>query len=205
MPASDYRRPLKALVFMLALLPLFVMGVGVVQNNLGPDPAEALAHMSGEWGLRFLLITLVITPLRLLTSTGEWLHYRRMLGLFAFFYAFVHLLVYCVFLLELQWQDLWADILERPYITVGFAALVLLVPLAITSTRGWQLRLGRNWQRLHKLIYLAMTLVLLHLLWQARSDLGEPLFYTVLFLVLMVLRLSVVQRKMKQWRGNKAR
>ncbi|MBT6580056.1 MAG: sulfoxide reductase heme-binding subunit YedZ, partial [Cellvibrionales bacterium] len=101
---------------------------------------------------------------------------------------------YCVFLLGLQWQDLWADILERPYITVGFAAWLLLLPLAATSTKRWQRKLGRQWSRLHKLIYIVSALVLLHIIWQARSDLAEPLVYVLIFLVLMLFRLPIVKR-----------
>ena len=193
----------KIALFALALVPLALMLNAAIQNNLGPDPAQALAHMSGDWALRLLLITLAVTPIRMLTGVAAWIQYRRMLGLFAFFYACLHLLVYAVFLLELQWQDLAGDILERPYITVGFTALLILLPLAITSTRGWQRRLGRKWKRLHKAIYLAMALVLLHILWQARSDIAEPLFYIGLFFLLMAFRMPVIKRRLS--RGQSAR
>jgi len=189
-----YRRYIKVFVFLLALLPLLQLFLGVLQNSLGPDPAKALSHMSGEWALCFLIITMAITPLRIITRSSEWVHYRRMMGLFVFFYAVLHLLIYCVFLLGLQWQDLWADILERPYITVGFGAWLLLLPLAVTSTKRWQRKLGRQWSRLHKLIYIVSALVLLHIIWQARSDLAEPLVYVLIFSVLMLFRLPVVKR-----------
>ncbi len=189
-----YRRYIKVFVFLLALLPLLQLFLGVLENSLGPDPAKALSHMSGEWALRFLIITMAITPLRIITRSSEWVHYRRMMGLFVFFYAVLHLLIYCVFLLGLQWQDLWADILERPYITVGFGAWFLLLPLAATSTKRWQRKLGRQWSRLHKLIYIVSALVLLHIIWQARSDLAEPLVYVLIFLILMLFRLPIVKR-----------
>ena len=189
-----YRRYIKVFVFLLALLPLLQLFLGVLQNSLGPDPAKALSHMSGEWALCFLIITMAITPLRIITRSSEWVHYRRMMGLFVFFYAVLHLLIYCVFLLGLQWQDLWADILERPYITVGFGAWLLLLPLAVTSTKRWQRKLGRQWSRLHKLIYIVSALVLLHIIWQARSDLAEPLVYVLIFSVLMLFRLPIVKR-----------
>jgi sulfoxide reductase heme-binding subunit YedZ len=192
--AVKYRSYIKVFVFLFALLPLLQLFLGVMQNSLGPDPAKALAHLSGEWALRFLIITMAITPLRIVTRSSEWVHYRRMMGLFVFFYAVLHLLIYCVFLLGLQWQDLWADILERPYITVGFGAWVLLLPLAVTSTKRWQRKLGRQWSRLHKLIYMASALILLHIIWQARSDLAEPLVYVLIFSVLMLLRLPIVKR-----------
>ena len=193
-PVIKYRSAIKVFVFLLALLPLLQLFLGVLQNSLGPDPAKALAHLSGEWALRFLIITMAITPLRIFTGSSEWVRYRRMMGLFVFFYAVLHLLIYCVFLLGLQWQDLWADILERPYITVGFGAWLLLLPLAVTSTKRWQRQLGRQWSRLHKLIYIASALILLHIIWQARSDLAEPLFYLLIFSVLMLLRLPIVKR-----------
>lgn len=197
---KHYRNAIKSVLFVVALLPMAAMLYGGFQESLGPDPAKALAHMSGEWALRFLILTLAITPLRMLTKSSEWIHYRRMLGLFAFFYALSHLLIYCLFLLALQWNELWEDIIERPYITVGFTALLLLLPLAVTSTRGWQRRLGRNWQRLHKLIYVAVALVLLHFVWQVRSDFAEPLVYALLVGVLMAFRLS----KVKVWLASRA-
>ena len=191
---KNNRTVFKGLIFLLALLPLVLLVLGVLQDSLGPDPAKALSHMSGDWALRFLMLTLAITPLRLLTHSSEWIHYRRMLGLFTFFYAFIHLLIYCLFLLGLQWQDLWADIIERPYITVGFLAWLLLLPLAVTSTNQWQRKLGRQWARLHQLIYVVGVLVLLHIIWQARSDLAEPLLYVLIFLLLMCLRLPLIKR-----------
>lgn len=186
-----YRTKIKIIVFLLSLLPLATMCVDVIQNTLGPDPAEALADRSGEWALIFLLLTLAITPLRRVTANTQWVHYRRMVGLFAFFYAVIHLLVYLLFLLALRWQELWTDILERPYITVGFTAFLLLLPLAITSTYGWQRRLGRRWKQLHKLVYIAAILALTHLWWQMRSDVGEALWYTLLFGSLMLLRIRL--------------
>jgi len=192
------RIAIKVLVFLLALLPLVSLVQGVLQDSLGPDPAKALSHISGEWALYFLMFTLGITPLRLLTHSSEWVHYRRMLGLFTFFYALIHLLVYCLFLLALQWQDLWMDILERPYITVGFLAWLCLLPLTVTSTNKWQRKLGRQWSRLHQLIYIVSALVLLHIIWQARSDLFEPLIYVAIFFLLMLFRLPLVKRKINR-------
>ena len=190
---KQYRKPIKIAIFLLALLPWVLMWIAAVQESLGPDPAKVLSHISGEWALRFLVLTLAITPIRLISQSAEWIHYRRMLGLFAFFYAVNHLIIYCLFLLALQWQELWADIVERPFITVGFLALLILLPLAITSTKNWQRKLGRNWARLHKLIYIAVALVLLHFIWQARSDLTEPLVYTAVVIVLMLFRLPKVK------------
>lgn len=183
------RNFVKPVLFALCSLPFLNLLWAALSNNLGPDPAEALADASGEWTLRLLLVTLAMTPLRQLTGQPHWVGYRRMLGLFTFFYAAVHMLVYLVFLLGLQWQRLWEDLVERPYIIAGTAALLLLLPLAITSTRSWQRRLGRRWKKLHRLVYVAAVVALLHLWWQVRSDAGEAWLYTVLFALLMVPRI----------------
>ena len=185
---KEYRLACKVAIFILTLVPLFLLVINIVNNDLGPDPAKAMAHITGEWAMRLLLVTLAISPLRKLTGTTEWIHYRRMLGLFTFFYASLHLLTYCLFLLELEWRHLWEDILERPYITVGFLAWVILLPLAITSTKGWQRRLGRRWIQLHQSIYAALLMVLLHLIWQVRSDFGEALVCACIALILMSFR-----------------
>ena len=185
---KEYRFTCKVALFILILVPLFLLFIDVVNNDLGPDPAKAMAHITGEWAMRLLLVTLAISPLRKLTGTTEWIHYRRMLGLFTFFYASLHLLTYCLFLLGLEWRQLWADVLDRPYITVGFFAWMMLVPLAITSTKGWQRRLGRRWPQLHRCIFIALLLALLHLIWQVRSDLSEVLVYVFIALFLMSFR-----------------
>lgn len=190
------RTAIKVLVFLLALLPMLTLILGVLQDSLGPDPAKALSHISGEWALRFLILTLAITPLRLITRSSEWIHYRRMLGLYTFFYALIHLMIYCLFLLGLQWQDLWEDILERPYITVGFFAWLLMLPMTFTSTNRWQRKLGRRWVRLHQSIYAVSALVMLHIIWQARSDLAEPLFYLFIFSILMLVRIPLIKERL---------
>lgn len=186
--ARQNRMPIKVAVFILACVPLCVMVFSVLNNTLGPDPAEALAHMTGEWSWWFFLLTLLITPLRKLTSSPEWIQYRRMLGLFAFFYVVLHLLVYLVFLLGLQWQNFYSEALERPYISVGLLAFILMLPLAVTSTQGWKRALGIKWKKLHQLIYIAAIAVLIHLWWQVRSDYTEAIFYTVIVFGLFALR-----------------
>lgn len=193
---KNNRAKIKGLVFLLGLIPLLMLFLGVAQDSLGPDPAKALSHSSGEWALRFLMFTLAITPLRLITRSSEWVHYRRMLGLFTFFYAVIHLIIYGLFLLGLQWQDLWGDILERPYITVGFLAWLLMLPMAITSTHRWQRQLGKRWVRLHQSIYAASALVLLHIIWQARSDLAEPLVYALIFAILIFVRIPPIKKRL---------
>lgn len=176
---------LRVLVFCLSLLPFFGLVYAAVADTLGADPAQELAIRSGEWALRFLLLCLSVTPLREITGLKRLFPLRKMLGLYTFFYASLHFTVFIVFVLELRWGELGTDILERPYVTVGFAAFLILLALALTSNRAMMRRLGRNWKRLHRLIYAASVLALVHLIWILRSDITEAVIYgTILFLLL---------------------
>jgi len=179
----------KPLIFTTALLPLAWLGWRVWQDELGSNPVETLSHVTGDWTLRFLLLTLAITPLRRLSGWQWPLKVRRMLGLFAFFYACLHLSVYLIFDQFFDWAAILEDVAKRPYITVGFAAWVLLIPLAVTSTNGMMRRLGRRWQRLHRLVYLIGLLGVLHYLWLVKTDLREPLLYAGLLVFLLGYRL----------------
>jgi len=183
---------LRAALFVAALLPLsrlFYLGAA---GGLGANPVEFVIRSLGTWTLVCLVVTLSITPLRLATGWAWPMRLRRMLGLFTFFYAALHLGAY---LWLDQWFDLpaiWKDVLKRPYITVGFAAFVLLLPLAVTSSNGWVRRLGgRNWQRLHRLIYPIAVLAVVHFWWQkaAKNDVGEPLAYAIVIGLLLGVRL----------------
>jgi len=178
----------KPFVFAVCLLPLAILVWDTLHEQLGTDPVAQLEHRSGIWALRLLLTTLAITPLRRLTRRAEPLRYRRMLGLFAFFYACVHMTVYLAIDLGGFWSQLLTEIVKRPYMTVGFSAWLLLVPLAITSTRGMMRRLGRRWQQLHKLVYPAALLAVLHFLWLVKADHREPLVYLAVLAVLMLAR-----------------
>ena len=179
----------KPLIFGVSLLPLaWILWLGW-QDQLGANPVETLSHRTGDWSLRFLLLTLAITPLRRLSGWTGVQKYRRMLGLFAFFYVGLHFTVYLVFDQFFDWTAIVADIARRPYITVGFAAFVLLIPLAITSTNGMIRRLGRHWQRLHRLVYLTAILGVLHYAWLVKADLREPLLYGGLLAALLGYRL----------------
>jgi len=184
----DHVTALKALLFATCLVPLAWLTWDALHDGLGADPVAALEHRSGDWALRLLLATLAITPLRRLTGRAELVRFRRMLGMFAFFYACVHLTIYVVIDLGAYWSQLFADVVKRPYITVGFAAWLLLIPLAVTSTRGMMRRLGRHWQRLHRLVYLIGFLAVLHFLWLVKADHREPLLYLAIFGALMLLR-----------------
>jgi sulfoxide reductase heme-binding subunit YedZ len=182
----------KALLFLLCLSPFLYLLWDAFNGNLGANPVEELTHRSGDWTLRMLLITLAVTPLR--RTTGySLLRHRRMLGLFSFFYAIVHLTIYVWIDQVFLWDEIVADIIKRPYITVGFTALVILLSLAVTSTRGMQRRLGKRWKSLHKGIYIAAVLACLHFLWLTRADTLEPYIYIVIFAVLMLLRLKSEQ------------
>lgn len=176
----------KCLVFGLALLPLGFLVADIVNANLGPDPGQVITEALGIAAFQLLLVTLAITPLKKVTGWSGWLRYRRMLGLFAFLYAALHLLAFLQ--LILGWMDLWATFTKRPYIIAGAAAFLAMVPLAITSTRGMMKRTGRWWKPLHRLIYPAAILAWVHFLWQARSDITEMVVYAVILAGLLVVR-----------------
>lgn len=174
--------------WLVAGAPLAVLVTRIAQNDLGPNPVEFLEHHSGEWGLRLLLLTLAMTPLRQLTKRAEPLRVRRLLGLWAYVWICLHFSIYLVFDIAGSLPALAEDLVDRRYITVGFLAWLLLLPLAITSTQAWQRRLQRRWQRLHRLIYPAAGLGCLHFVWLVKSDLREPLLYSAILLTLLALR-----------------
>lgn len=181
----------KAVVHALALAPMAYLGWQFWQvwqtgsDALGADPVAEVEHRTGLWALRLVLLTLAITPLRQLTGQSVLLRFRRMLGLYAFFYATVHLAAYLGLDLRGYWTQIFEEIVKRPYITVGFLAWLLLVPLAITSTQGWMRRLKRNWGKLHKAIYAIGVLAVLHFWWLVKSDIREPLLYAAILAVLL--------------------
>ena len=179
---------LKPMVHILALTPFVWLLFGLFSNKLGFNPVEELTHETGIWALHFLLLSLAITPLRTITRMVWLTQFRRMLGLYAFFYAFCHFLVYFLWDQSLDLSLVIDDVVERPYITAGFAALCVFMPLAATSTTSIRRRMKRAWNRLHKSVYLAGGLVVLHFLWLTKADYLEPLIYTALFVLLMGFR-----------------
>ncbi len=189
--ARQYRYFYKPLVFAACALPAVLMTLAAFGHgpmDLGADPVRRLEHACGITALNLLLITLAVTPVREITGLAHLLRLRRMLGLFAFFYAVAHFAVYAM--LD-QWFDLravGADIVKRPYITIGMLALLLLVPLVVTSTDRMMRRLGRRWTQLHRLIYVITALGLWHFWWQEKADIREPLLYAGIFAVLMAWR-----------------
>lgn len=192
MPLTKFLKPG---LFILCLAPfamlMFQIYLEVIgsESNLGADPAKTLSLETGQWTLRFLLLTLSMTPLRQISGLVHFVRYRRMVGLFTLFYASLHLLVFLMFLLQWQWRQIAEEIIERPYITVGFSAFLILVVLGMTSTNGMVRRLGKNWKRLHRLVYLAAVLGVVHLTWIARSDLGEAFFYGAMLCLLLCYRM----------------
>ena len=182
------RRYYKVGVFLVCLVPLGMLAWQVFSQDLGTNPVETLLHRTGDWTLRFVLIVLAVTPLRRLTGWNELQQSRRMLGLFAFFYACLHFSVYAFLDLGLDWSFLAQDIAKRPYITVGFTAWVLLVALALTSTRGMMRRLGRRWKQLHRLVYVIGVLGVIHFYWLVKADVREPLIYAAILALLLSLR-----------------
>lgn len=168
--------------------PLLWLIWRVVNGQLGANPVEFLEHYSGDWSLRLLLAALAPTPLRLWAGRAEALGIRRLLGLWAFFWICLHFAIYLTFDLEWSARLLGEDLVKRTYITLGFTAWVMLAPLAITSTRGWQRRLGLRWRRLHQLVYPAALLGAFHYLWLVKADVREPLIYLVILALLLGMR-----------------
>jgi sulfoxide reductase heme-binding subunit YedZ len=193
-----YRFVYKPFVFAASLIPfawLLCGAVGLFDVSLGADPVKKLEHECGTWALNFLLITLLVTPVRQLTGLSHLPRLRRMLGLFAFFYVVLHFTVYLTLDLEFNFRELFKDIAKRPYITIGFAALVLLIPLAVTSTNKMMRRLGRRWQKLHRLIYVIAVLGVWHFYSQVKRDVREPLIYAGILAVLLGYRWFKAQRQ----------
>ena len=191
-------RVLKVLVFLLCLLPLGKLGLEIFDLaglSLGANPIEELIHRLGKWGLNFLLITLAVTPLRKWTGLNWLLRFRRMLGLFAFFYILMHFLTYAGLDQRFDIPVIVEDIVERPYITLGISALLLLLPLAVTSTNGMMRRLGRRWKKLHRLIYVIAGLGVWHFYWQVKEDILEPSIYICILTVLLGYRILARRRR----------
>ncbi|MEC7118490.1 MAG: protein-methionine-sulfoxide reductase heme-binding subunit MsrQ [Pseudomonadota bacterium] len=189
MPARyPYIRPL---AWVLLLVPVSWLSYQAIlaPELLGADPAKSMVDQTGEWALWMLLLALSITPLRLITRQNGWLRYRRLVGLFAFFYAILHVLAYSVFLLALDFARIGQELVERPYIIVGACAILLYIPLAITSTQGWQRRLKRNWVKLHRLVYVIGILAVIHITWISKIGLYETWPYLMALLSLFGIRL----------------
>lgn len=183
-----------ALIFLASSLPFLYILQAIIRvqagewDLLGPEPGKVIVHFTGSWGFNFLLITLSVSPLAHYLKQPWLIAHRRMVGLFTFFYVTLHGLAYLAFILEWHWGDLGRETIERPYLLLGMLAWLLLIPLAVTSTRGWQRRLKRNWKRLHYLIYPIVLVTSVHYLLQIRSDWSEPVLYTLISVALLLSR-----------------
>jgi len=186
---------IKRLIFIICLWPILSLGIVIFLNNLGANPVEFIERHFGKWALIFLCLTLSMTPLRRITHMNQWILYRRMLGLFTFFYATVHLLCYIGLDYHFAWIDIKNDIIKHRYVLVGFLGWLLLLPLAITSSDKMMRKLKFNWKRLHRLIYLIAILGVLHFLWLVKKDITEPLIYAFIIFILFLLRLNMFKRQ----------
>lgn len=196
------KRALKPAVFLLCLAPLVVTLWQFWSDRLGANPIDELADASGEWTLRFLLVTLAMTPLKQLSGWGWPIRVRRMLGLFAFFYACLHLSIYLWLDQFFDWPEIGLDILERPFIAVGMTAFIALLPLALTSNRFMVRRLGRTWNTLHRLAYVIPVLGVVHFWWLVKADVLEPFVYALVLAVLLMYRL-LKRRQSRRFRTAK--
>ena len=188
MNADRMHKLAKAFIFVLALLPAAFLARAGFGGTLGVNPAETLQLETGIWALRFLLLTFAVTPVRRVTGWNRLIQYRRMLGLFAFSYATAHVSTYLVLDQSLAFDLMLKDVAKRPFITAGAVAFVLMVPLALTSTRGWIRRLGRRWQALHRLVYVSGIAAAVHFIWKVKIATGEPVYYAMILVVLLATR-----------------
>lgn len=185
---------LKPLVFLVSLIPIVALTVSVFTGNAGENPIETVEHETGEWALRFLCASLLATPLMRIFKKNWPIRLRRMIGLFAFFYAFCHLLAYVWLDLWFDWNDILADIVKRPFVTVGFLAFLIMLPLAVTSNRWAVKKLARRWASLHRWVYFAAVLAVIHYVWLAKGDRIEPLVYLGVVLALLAYRMVMLLR-----------
>ena len=189
----------KIVLFVLCLVPLAWIGWRAYQQELTANPIEYITHYTGDWTIRFLLITLCVTPLRKILNQPQLARFRRMLGLFAFFYGCLHLMTWLWLDKFFDLSEMWKDVVKRRFITAGMTAFLLMLPLAITSTAGWVRRMGFvKWQRLHRLIYFSALAGVIHYYWLVKSDVRLPLMYFGMWLVLMLYRLGVWLRPQRR-------
>ena len=181
---------LKPSIFVLSAAPFLLITYKIFFNKLGPEPVKEITHFTGEWTLIFICLTLSMSPLKRFTSLIFWIKIRRMLGLFVFFYATLHLLTYVVIDYRLDWNQITDDVIKKKYVFVGFAAWLLLIPLAITSSQKMITLLKQNWKRLHRLIYAIAILGSLHFIWLSKTIYFKPLIYFIIITILLILRVN---------------
>ena len=185
----------KLSIFFLSLIPFFLILYKITFNKLGPEPVKEITHFTGEWTLLFIIFTLSMSPLKKITNLNIWISFRRMLGLFLFFYATLHMLTYVAIDYRLDFQSISKDILTKKFIFVGFAAWILLLPLAFTSSKKAIIYLKDKWKKLHSLIYIISILGVIHFIWLVKKDLTEPLIYAVIVFILLLFRFNIKRYK----------
>ena len=184
----------KPFVFIICLWPLGTIILDIYYNELGAEPVKKIMNHFGEWTLIFICLTLTMSPLKRITNLSFWIKFRRMLGLFVFFYATVHLLTYVGLDYRFDWDPIINDVLKKKYIFIGFSAWLLLIPLAITSSQKMIKILGRNWKNLHRLVYVIAIFGSLHYIWLSKTIFFKPLIYTLIIVVLLALRIKIKKR-----------
>ena len=188
------KRYFKFGVFILSSIPFLLISYKIFFNKLGPEPVKEITHFTGEWTLIFICLTLSMSPLKRFTNSNIWVNFRRMLGLFVFFYATLHMLTYIGLDYRFDWSPILDDVLKKKYIFIGFAAWLLLLPLVITSSKKMVLLLKNNWKKLHRLIYVIAIFGSLHYIWLSKTIFFRPLVYSIIILVLLALRIKIKSR-----------
>ena len=187
------RRYYKTLVFFLSLWPIYVISYQIIFNQLGPEPVDRIINHFGEWTLIFILLTLSMTPLKKITKSVEWIKFRRMLGLFTFFYASIHMLSYVGLDYRFDFEPLINDVLKKKFIFIGFSAWLLLIPLAITSSERMVRLLKQNWKKIHRLIYIIGIFGVLHYIWLSKTIFFKPLIFLILLIILLLFRIKITK------------
>ena len=191
------RRYSKTLVFFLSLWPIYVISYQIIFNQLGPEPVDRIINHFGEWTLIFILLTLSMTPLKKITKSVEWIKFRRMLGLFTFFYASIHMLSYVGLDYRFDFEPLINDVFKKKFVFIGFSAWLLLIPLAVTSSERMVRLLKQNWKKIHRLIYIIGIFGVLHYIWLSKTIFFKPLIFLILLIILLLFRIKITKSASK--------
>ena len=187
----------KTLVFFLSLWPIYVISYQIILNQLGPEPVDRIINHFGEWTLIFILLTLSMTPLKKITKSLQWIKFRRMLGLFTFFYASIHMLSYVGLDYRFDFEPLINDVLKKKFIFIGFSAWLLLIPLAVTSSEKMVRLLKQNWKKIHRLIYIIGIFGVLHYIWLSKTIFFKPLIFLIILVILLLFRIKITRSASK--------
>ena len=191
------RRYSKTLVFFLSLWPIYVISYQIIFNQLGPEPVDRIINHFGEWTLIFILLTLSMTPLKKITKSVEWIKFRRMLGLFTFFYASIHMLSYVGLDYRFDFEPLINDVFKKKFVFIGFSAWLLLIPLAVTSSERMVRLLKQNWKKIHRLIYIIGIFGVLHYIWLSKTIFFKPLIFLIVLVILLLFRIKITRSASK--------